>query len=86
MSALVFRLVRVHMYVHVSTAVSTVSALYFSVTKDLVVKVSDCALSRDRYPEDYWRVSSLQRSLPVRWMALESLEIDVFTYKSDVVG
>ena len=57
-----------------------------SVTKDLVVKVGDASLTRDKYPEDYFRGSGMRRSLPVRWMALESLEIDVFTTKGDVVS
>ena len=80
-------LVYVHALQHHSTALKSACVLVISrVTKDLIVKITDCALSRDRYPEDYWRASGMQRPLPVRWMALESLEIDVFTFKSDVVS
>ena len=57
-----------------------------SVTKELTVLLSDRALARELHPDDYWKPAGAQRSLPVRWASLETLEIEVFTSKSDVVS
>ena len=53
--------------------------------KDLVVKIADFGLSRDIYESDYYKDGEQSRSLPVKWMAPESLERGVYTAKSDVV-
>lgn len=50
---------------------------------DLNVKVTDCALSRDLFPQDYCCLGD-NENRPVKWMAVESLEKLRFTVASDV--
>lgn len=50
---------------------------------DLNVKVTDCALSRDLFPQDYCCLGD-NENRPVKWMAVESLEKGRFTVASDV--
>ena len=57
-----------------------------------VIKVTDFGLSEEVYARNYFRqMDTLDRSgegpvkLPVKWMALESLNDGVFSEKSDVV-
>ncbi|ELU04082.1 hypothetical protein CAPTEDRAFT_93615 [Capitella teleta] len=54
------------------------------VNRDMVVRVADFGLSRDIYTNDYYRVNTAKRPLPVKWMAVESLESGKFDSKSDV--
>ena len=56
------------------------------VQKGMNVKVADFGLSRDVNKTDYYRSKDKERPLPVKWMAVESLETGVYTTKSDVVG
>ena len=58
---------------------------YFSIDDDLNVKVTDCALSRDLFPQDYCCLGD-NENRPVKWMAVESLEKLRFTVASDVVS
>ena len=57
-----------------------------------MIKVADFGLSEDIYAKNYFRQGKLgeeggdQVKLPVRWMALESLNDGVFTEKTDVVS
>lgn len=51
---------------------------------NLVVKVADFGLSRDIYQSDYYYDSTKKTKLPVKWMALESLERAIYTTKTDV--
>ena len=49
------------------------------------MKVADFGLARAmKEGKDYYRMNQVL-SLPIRWMALESLIDFVFTFKSDVV-
>ena len=48
-----------------------------------VIKVADFGLSRRMGNDDYYRVKT-RGKLPVRWMALESLEFRKFSSKTDV--
>ncbi|XP_049528475.1 uncharacterized protein LOC119433582 [Dermacentor silvarum] len=48
-----------------------------------VIKISDFGLSRDVYEGDTYLKKSRGR-VPVKWMALESLEDQIYTSKSDV--
>ncbi|XP_034782303.1 hepatocyte growth factor receptor-like isoform X2 [Acipenser ruthenus] len=49
------------------------------------VKVADFGLARDVYDKEYYSVHNKNGvKLPVKWMALESLQIHKFTTKSDV--
>lgn len=59
------------------------------------IKVADFGLSEDVYCKDYFRqaiantTSSSEEGvikLPIKWMALESLQDGVFTEKTDVVS
>ncbi|OQR79995.1 proto-oncogene tyrosine-protein kinase receptor Ret-like [Tropilaelaps mercedesae] len=50
---------------------------------DHVIKISDFGLSRDVYEGDTYLKRSRQK-VPVKWMALESLEDQIYTTKSDV--
>lgn len=52
--------------------------------ENLTVKVADFGLSRDIYESDYVCRDSTKTKLPVRWMALESLEKSVYNTKTDV--
>ncbi|XP_022699573.1 uncharacterized protein LOC111266387 [Varroa jacobsoni] len=53
------------------------------VARDNVIKISDFGLSRDVYEGDTYLKRSRQK-VPVKWMALESLEDQIYTTKSDV--
>ncbi|KAJ0029078.1 hypothetical protein NQD34_004075 [Periophthalmus magnuspinnatus] len=49
------------------------------------VKVADFGLARDVYEKEYYSVHNKSGvKLPVKWMALESLQTHKFTHKSDV--
>ena len=50
-----------------------------------VIKIADFGLSEDIYSKTYFRQQSASVKLPVKWMALESLQEGVFSEKSDVV-
>ena len=52
-----------------------------------LIKVGDFGLSEDVYTKNYFRQTSSDGvKLPVKWMAIESLKLGVFTEKSDVVS
>ncbi|KAK2156738.1 hypothetical protein LSH36_206g02055 [Paralvinella palmiformis] len=46
--------------------------------------VADFGLSRDIYHQEYYRIEDGKNPLPVRWMAPECLQEQIFTTKSDV--
>jgi len=48
--------------------------------------VADFGLSRDLFDNDYYRMENLSKPLPMKWMAIESLNDGVFTRESDVVS
>ena len=52
--------------------------------ENLVVKVADFGLSRDIYERDYYSSDNRKAKLPVKWMAIESLEKSVYSTKTDV--
>ncbi|NXH44458.1 RON protein, partial [Dicaeum eximium] len=53
----------------------------------LTVKVADFGLARDVFGKEYYSIQQHRHAkLPVKWMALESLQTQKFTTKSDVVG
>ncbi|XP_043100407.1 tyrosine-protein kinase receptor TYRO3 isoform X2 [Puntigrus tetrazona] len=51
---------------------------------DLHVCVADFGLSKNIYSSNYYRQKNMDVSLPVRWMAIESLSDFLYTTKSDV--
>ncbi|XP_040891054.1 macrophage-stimulating protein receptor-like isoform X2 [Toxotes jaculatrix] len=49
------------------------------------VKVADFGMARDIYDKEYYSIQDHRRAkLPVKWMAIESLQTQKFTIKSDV--
>lgn len=50
-----------------------------------VIKVSDFGLAEDIYSQNYFRQVERGVKLPLKWMALESIKLGVFTEKTDVV-
>ena len=51
----------------------------------LAIKVGDFGLARDVYTKDYYRVSSAEAKIPVKWMAPEALLDGISNEKTDVV-
>lgn len=51
---------------------------------NLTVKVADFGLSRDIYERDYYSSDNKKTKLPVKWMAIESLEKCIYNTKTDV--
>lgn len=51
----------------------------------MTVTIADFGLSRDVYSKDYYRMGT-KTLLPVKWMAPESLNDNVYTVQSDVVS
>lgn len=50
-----------------------------------VVKVADFGMARDVLDKEYYSIQNHRKAkLPVKWMALESLQTQKFTTKSDV--
>ncbi|XP_077054260.1 macrophage-stimulating protein receptor isoform X2 [Siphateles boraxobius] len=53
--------------------------------ESFTVKVADFGMARDVYDKEYYSIQDSKRAkLPVKWMALESLQTQKFTTKSDV--
>ena len=50
------------------------------------MKVADFGMARDVFDKEYYSVQDHRKAkLPVKWMAIESLQTQKFTSKSDVV-
>lgn len=55
--------------------------------ENFTVKVADFGMARDIYDKEYYSIQDQKRvKLPVKWMAIESLQTQKFTTKSDVVS
>ncbi|XP_030632191.1 macrophage-stimulating protein receptor [Chanos chanos] len=53
--------------------------------ESFTVKVADFGMARDVYDKEYYSVQNHKKAkLPVKWMAIESLQTQKFTTKSDV--
>lgn len=51
------------------------------------MKVADFGMARDVFDKEYYSVQDHRKAkLPVKWMAIESLQTQKFTSKSDVVS
>ncbi|CAL1535044.1 unnamed protein product [Lymnaea stagnalis] len=48
------------------------------------VRVADFGLARDIYEKEYYSSANKKAKLPVKWMAIESLEKGTYSVKSDV--
>lgn len=58
----------------------------FRLDENFTVKVADFGMARDIYDKEYYSIQDHKRArLPVKWMAIESLQTQKFTTKSDVV-
>ena len=65
----------------------TVSLLLYIYRLDdqFSVKIADFGLTREVYSRDYYKVTT-NHKLPVKWMALESLNDKISNEKTDVVS
>ena len=61
-----------------------VSLLNCRVDESLRIRVADFGLTKDIYSTEYYRIEK-HTTLPVKWMALESLLDGYFDQKTDVV-
>ena len=52
----------------------------------LAIKVGDFGLARDVYTKDYYRVSSVEAKIPIKWMAPEALYDGISNEKTDMVS
>jgi len=57
----------------------------FRVDDDLRVQITDNALARDLFPQDYHCLGD-NENRPIKWLAIESLLNKTFTTASDVVS
>ena len=53
-------------------------------TNNTQIHISDIAMSKAEYANDYARVGRLQTRIPLRWAAWESIFLNQFSLKSDV--
>ena len=60
---------------------------FVRISQDFVIKLADFGLSEDVYSRNYFRQGEEDTAvkLPVKWMALESLQDGIFSEKTDVV-
>jgi len=58
------------------------SAKNILISEHMDIKISNIARYRPKYDSDYYKIAN--RSLPVRWMAIESLLSGIYTELSDV--
>ena len=59
---------------------------FHRIDEHCVIKIADFGLTEDIYSKTYFRQKShSSMKLPVKWMALESLQEGVFSEKTDVV-
>lgn len=71
---------------HCQSAVVKVTSV-FRLDETFTVKVADFGMARDIYDKEYYSIQDHKRvKLPVKWMAIESLQTQKFTTKSDVVS
>ena len=55
-----------------------------------MIKVADFGLTEDMYVRNYFRhdksEEGSEKKVPIRWMALESIENDIYNERTDVVS
>ena len=60
------------------------------IDKDGVIKVSDFGLTEDMYSSNYYRQerswTGREEKVPIKWMAPEGIETNVFDENTDVVS
>ena len=52
--------------------------------QDFRVKVSDFGLTKHIMDKTYYKCRSLTKAIPIKWMAIESIEHNIFSTKTDV--
>lgn len=58
----------------------------FRIDESGIIKVGDFGLSKSTYEKMYFRQDkSVSIKLPIKWMAIESIDDALFSEKSDVV-
>ena len=57
----------------------------FRVDGNYIIKIADFGMSRDIYGKDYYKLDGINKPLPLKWMAVESLMEGKYSTKSDVV-
>ena len=66
------------------------TSIYYRIDTDGVIKVADFGLTEDMYGTNYFRrrksESGSEEKVPIRWMAPESIEDNMYTESSDVVS
>ena len=67
---------------------SSVRIFRIDMTANGVVKVADFGLAEDMYGTNYYRHSSSDggERVPIRWMAPESLDTNIYNEATDVVS
>ena len=64
----------------------SLSYLFVRIDDKQQVKVADFGLSHELHDREYYSSKDHKAKLPIKWMAIESLEDFIFTTKSDVVS
>ena len=60
--------------------------LVYRIDEHYVIKIADFGLSEDIYSKTYFRQQATAAvKLPVKWMAIESLQEGIFSEKTDIV-
>ena len=67
------------------------NAIFFCrIDENGIIKVADFGLTEDMYNTNYYRQEKKQagteEKVPIKWMALESIETHVFDESTDVVS
>ena len=60
--------------------------IVYRVDDNYIVKIADFGMSRDVYEKDYYTTSDVNKPMPIRWMAVESMKEGMYSTKSDVVS
>ena len=66
-------------------SVSFPVSLQYRIDSQFVIKVADFGLSESMYGREYFREGDSSVKLPLKWMAVESINDGIFSEKSDVV-
>ena len=74
---------------HYLTCGSYFTSVIGRIDGDGVIKVADFGLTEDMYGTNYHRIDRIDdgnEKLPIRWMAPESVETNLFNESTDVVS